>query len=253
MSQTVQDIIARSAWAVDDEFYEVLKKGELIKTLDRVYREYCDKTGILSQIIGFKTTNSMEYELAGPVDDGTYFGDEFKGIYRLEYNEKRAVEKVFEDIKNFQLDLAIINNEVTPVPYAIRYLNNTRRIYFPFIPNVDDEVIFWWYRVPRIGTLSTMTSTFSIDDRRTDDLVLGLNVIAWRSLFVRYTAKGKRDAAQIAIEEFKLSKEEWKSKLLEVERSVKGFTEDITPTQVEIPSPFEDLGDDTDYVVDYYE
>lgn len=253
MSQTVQDIISRSAWAVDDEFYQLLKKGELIKSLDRVYREYCEKTCILNKIIGFKTTSSTEYDLAGPVDDGSYFGDEFKGIFRLEYNEKRGVEKTFEDIKNFQLDLTVLSREISPVPYAVRYLDNVRKIYFPFVPNVNDEVIFWWYKVPRIGTLSTMTSTFTIDDRRTDDLVLGLNVVAWRSLFVRYNAKGKRDMAKIAIEEFKLSKQEWKSKILEVEREVKGFAEDITPKQAEIASPFEELGDDSDYVTDYLE
>lgn len=253
MPQTVLDIVSRSAWNIDDELYSIIKPNELIKSLDRVYREYCRRTQVLSGIIRFLTVSTSQYyDLYGPITDSTdTFGDEILKLWRVEYNGKRAEEKHIESILNLAI-LGNLSREDSIVRYGIKHVGKYMRMYFPFVPGDGDTVDLGWYKIPRVGTLTSMSSTFEIDDKYVDDLILGLDIYAWRTLAIRQskveqnliakTSTGDDSPrifslARASFEQMKSAKAEWEDKLLKVSREVAAYKEEITPVVVEIGTP----------------
>lgn len=254
MSQNVNDIISRVAYEIGDELYQVIKKPEMIKALDRVYRMYCQQTLIKTGTIGFKGTGTdNEFDLFGPIDLGGFFGDNFFSLYRVEFNKHRMEERDFEWImdarhRHSHPDLDGNRNRHHYL-YAIKYLNKYQRMYFAFIPALGDEIILWYYEYPRLGTINNLAQVFPIDDKNTDDLIIGLTVWGWKRMKMHYlqemqrspaNEQGQKDASmvQFASAELKASMEEWKLILLERKREFASYREEITPTVLQVGEPF---------------
>src|ERR1043166_2567646 len=190
MPQSVEDIIARVAYEVNDELFRVIKKPEMIRALDRVYRQYCQVTLIKTGTIGFKGDGVLnEYDLYGPIDIGGIFGDNFFRLYRVEYQGHRAWEQDFESVMNARKGHHSVDGEGHShhkVIYAIRYLEKFQRMYFPFVLPLDSEVVLWFYEYPRLGTINALNQLFPIDDKNTDDLIIGLSIWAWKKMKFHY-------------------------------------------------------------------
>lgn len=259
MAQTVSDIISRAAWEVNDESFEIIKKPEMVKALDRVYRQYCQETRILTNTIGFLGDGSNnEYDLYGYVTGTTtLFGDNFFKLYRVTYQGERAEERDFEYIHNTRQAGSEnnIDGYTSPIHYAIKYLGKYQRMYFTFILPDDSEVVLWYYEYPRIGSIVNLTDTLGIDDKNTDDLVVGLKVWALNRQLMHYLRKGSSESLVKTVDEkyashgltiasvlktqYQEAKNEWTDLLLKRRIEFSEYREEVTPTVSEIGTPFE--------------
>lgn len=257
MAQLAQDIINRVAYEIGDESFDIVKKQSYIYDLDRVYREYCSKTRALTGTIGMYGDDvNNEFDLYGPVFDNNsnplnlIFGDNFIQFFRVEYDGTRAQEVNFEYLLNSRINNTTAGSDDAVIYYAIRYLGKYQRIYFTSVVPSGTLVQFWYYEVPRIGTINALNSAFGLDDKLTDDLVIGLAMVMWKRS-VQYWVKEKNmDMAKYCNDRFTISKSEWDTLLLHRGRDVASYREELTPILVEVGNP-DEFDDDPRWEIDF--
>lgn len=248
MGQTAGDIVARAAYEVSDEHYEVIRKEHLIRDLDRVYREYCKDTKILTGKLGIILPAVAELDLLGQTETGERFGDNFLKLFRAEYTVgstvKRANEIDFEDVMNLR-----INNSTNPtddnVKFAIRYFQKSKRLYFPFTASAGDKFIFWFYKVPTIGTITKVSDTFEIDDKHTDNLVVGLAMKACKQFVTHYGKTKEWEMVKFYSGMYTEMRDSWNMLKIESGKEALSYKEDDSPIIAQIPSVLN--LDDDDY------
>lgn len=240
---TAQDIIARVLWEVDDEFLDIVSKPELVKALDFVYNKFCSETRVLARQIGMVADGSMEYDLYGSITGGGTFGDNINQFYRIEVGSARGVEINFEDVMNLRIQGSLNGMlDASVIYYAIKYFGKYMRIYFPMAVSDGTQVLFWYYETPRIGTISTLASTFDIDDKYVIELILGLKVVAYRRMIHRMFRKENQnkftdDMRKLYGSFYSEALAEWKKRINEIEEDVMANKEQITPIIQQISNP----------------
>jgi len=239
MAQTTKDIILRAAYEVKDETFTLIKAQSALLDLDRVFRKYCLITKALTGTVGFYGDgNSMDFPLYGPVFDvnsnplGYNFGDNAFQFYRVEINGKRGNERDFETIMNARI-YGVSNLVGTSHPdqhsYCVKLLGKYIQFYLTYVLPTTSLVQLWYYEYPRLGYLSTIGQSLPINDRDTDDLVVGLAAMMWRRLVQIYYKQGNKDLAKFAADNYQLVNDEWNKIMTDRKTRVASYGEEMTP------------------------
>jgi hypothetical protein len=239
-----KDIISRAQWEVGDELNKIVQEPEMVKTLDRVYRDFCLRTKLLRGVIGFKTVSGTnEYQLYGTDEGGIIFGDNFFKLYRVEYDGQRMAEVDTESARNSYI-IGDINSTDSQLYYAIDRVGSYKVMIFPFNPSTDSEVVLWYYEIPRIGTISNINSEFNLDSQYIDELSIGLAILARKRIIQYFIYKKEFDVANQHKSIIVLEMQDYEKRMIKLLTESKSYSEEITPIVQGIADIFED--DNTD-------
>ena len=247
---TCEDIISRAAYNIGDEFYKEISKDEWLRMLRRVYRDFCEGTKILRNAVSFTTTTNKSYKLYGLDSNGVYFGDNFIGFFRAEYNGSKAYEVDLDSLKETVYADDTPSAE-EPIVYTIMYVQQYLWICFKHTPKVGDIVKLWYYELPKITDPILLTDSPLVDLKYHDKLVQGLEVQGWRRKFILSISK-KEPSPMVKVykEEYEEVKMEWLATIQKVEQEVMSFKDDTIPLQQWIATPMESWQDDDNTEID---
>ena len=250
---TCAQIVERAAYEIGDEGFDFLTKDEYLRYLERVLRELCRKTRVMRKSITITLPASRSvyiYSVGPPI-----LADDILGVYYVSYLPLGATDALpcTEGTKDSVIaayrETAVTDYaDVAYRSYYVERIGTKVAFVFSHIPTAGDTVTVEYYVRPQIGSL-TLTTEPQIGATYHDDLVLGLTVPVVKRLYV--LALGGRsglnkDSAKAYSELYKENKELWKDRMSDIEKEIKGFLDSRIPLQMQVATPFEDLGDDVD-------
>jgi hypothetical protein len=243
---TCEDIISRAAYNVGDEFYKEISQDEYLRMLRRTYRDFCEKTKLLRNVISFTTTaNVKSYKLYGNDENGRLFGDNFLGTYRVEWSSdgisfRKAYETDLDSIKNgcydggfADIDDSDIMHDSHPLFYTINYFQDALWVIFTNLIAGSLTIKLWYYELPKITDLVDLNATPMFDQKYHDKLVQGLELKAWERRYVKAVAMEKpTQVLNILAGERERIKGEWKIELEKIHEEVMALKDDTIPIVV---------------------
>lgn len=259
---TCEEIISRAAYDIGDEKYKDISKEEYLKMLRRTYRDFCEKTKILRNVITFTTVDANAYQLYGIDQNSRIFGDNFLGTYRVEFDGHKAYETDLDTLKDSHLHSGsdavdqfggLIHHK--EVFYSIQYKQDTLWMIFKNNTTVGKTITVYYYELPKITDLTDFTDSPQFDIKYHDKLVLGLEAEAWERKYTLSLAKGGE--SYFAVEYLKIignererTKALWKASMELVHQEVMALKDDTIPLVVVPATAFDFVFDDVNDEID---
>lgn len=224
-------VIDRAAYRVKDPFYKIINRRAALVDLEDIYRSFCRKTKILNYKLGINLKSGIyDYPLRGVKETGGDVGSDIHRLYRAEFNGRRSYELSYEDILNMRME-GSSSRQTLPSSFAVKYLQGSYNLMFPFEPGEGDKFVFWYHAIPPAGSVVTkgFDYEFAIDEKYIEWLSIGLSLSLYDLLMAYHTEQKNIDMVKYVRMRMLDVQPEWRDAVEDAKRDALGFIDTNTP------------------------
>jgi hypothetical protein len=255
---TAEKVIERAAYELGDDIFEYITKDEYLRFLERAIRDLCKTAKVMKSSHTYDmTAGSKELELyqSGP----PAVGDDVMSIYNIRYYTTgdlvgvRCVEQIMDDVENTDSDLQGVDLYSSGYKlYRVERSGATVKLVFVGAAVAGDTVKIWYNVLPQIGS-QPLSQELSFDRAYHSDIVTGVTVFAAKRMAM-LSVLGKRglgkEAAKVYDSFYRDAGNAWELSKYRIAQKVNNFLDETIPNVIEVATPFDDLGSDTDLTID---